>query len=381
MAQTLEHNKAVTTVVPVSIPTFDDDLAIIQKLDDEPNDVGGLTAMELKAKFDEGNVTAQQYINNVLIPAVVADDLTEQTRAAAEAERVANEIERVASETNRLSAENARVTNEANRVIAEAAREQAEQARVNSTTGIVAQATAKANEATAAASAAAQDASIARTSAESAQSASGIASSASNAAQAAATSASSSASTASSAANRASASESSAASSAETAKRYAEQASSAGAGDMLQSVYDPTYKRQDIFKYANTKISEHNSNTSAHADIRTALDGKAPVGPPMEIGVEYQTAERYMGKPVFTTLVNAGSLPDTTTKNVAHGISNIEYVFDCRGVTSGGDSLPYVAGNARIDITAGKTNVSVCTSYGAPASMNAYITIRYTKRA
>jgi hypothetical protein len=290
MAQTLEHNKAVTTVVPVSIPTFDDDLAIIQKLDDEPNDVGGLTAMELKAKFDEGNVTAQQYINNVLIPAVVADDLTEQTRAAAEAERVANEIERVASETSRLSAENARITAEANRVIAEAAREQAEQARVNSTTGIVAQATAKANEATAAASAAAQDASSASTSAESARSASGIASSASNAAQAAATSASASASTASSAANRASASESSAASSAETAKRYAEQASSAGAGDMLQSVYDPTYKRQDIFKYVDTKVSNiptpdvsgqisaHNNSTSAHADIRTALNGKAPAG-------------------------------------------------------------------------------------------------------
>lgn len=31
------------------IPGLDDDLDIIQKLDDEPNDVGGLTAAELKA--------------------------------------------------------------------------------------------------------------------------------------------------------------------------------------------------------------------------------------------------------------------------------------------------------------------------------------------
>lgn len=108
MAQTLEYNKEVTAVVPVTIPTFDDDLKIIQKLDDEPNDVGGLSAAELKAKFDEGNVTAQQYINEVLIPAVVADDLTEQTRQAAEAERVANEIERVAGENERSSAEEAR---------------------------------------------------------------------------------------------------------------------------------------------------------------------------------------------------------------------------------------------------------------------------------
>ena len=36
------------------IPELDDDLDIIQKLDDEPNDVGGLTAAQLKAKFDEG---------------------------------------------------------------------------------------------------------------------------------------------------------------------------------------------------------------------------------------------------------------------------------------------------------------------------------------
>ena len=30
------------------------DLNIISALDDEPNDVGGLTAAQLKAKFDEG---------------------------------------------------------------------------------------------------------------------------------------------------------------------------------------------------------------------------------------------------------------------------------------------------------------------------------------
>lgn len=49
---------------------FEDDLNIIQKLDDEPNDVGGLTAAELKAKFDEGPKAIQKYINEVLIPRV-----------------------------------------------------------------------------------------------------------------------------------------------------------------------------------------------------------------------------------------------------------------------------------------------------------------------
>lgn len=110
--QNLDYNTTVTEVVPVEIPLFDDDLEIIQKLDDEPNDVGGLTAAELKAKFDEGNLTAQTYINNVLIPQVVADDATEQARQLAESERVANEIIRVANEENRILGETARDTNE-----------------------------------------------------------------------------------------------------------------------------------------------------------------------------------------------------------------------------------------------------------------------------
>lgn len=56
----------------MSIPTLDTDLSIIQKLDDYPNDVGGLSASELKAKFDEGVLALQTYINTVLIPALVA---------------------------------------------------------------------------------------------------------------------------------------------------------------------------------------------------------------------------------------------------------------------------------------------------------------------
>ena len=55
------------------IPTFDGDLEIIQALDDEPNDVGGLTAAQLKAKFDEGPEALRDYINNTLIPSIRAD--------------------------------------------------------------------------------------------------------------------------------------------------------------------------------------------------------------------------------------------------------------------------------------------------------------------
>ncbi len=94
---------------------FNKDMKIISALDDEPNDVGGLTAAELKAKFDEGGEAIKRYLNDTLIPAVVADGATEEHRAEAEAARVAaeqtrqsNETARQANEAKRQSAENAR---------------------------------------------------------------------------------------------------------------------------------------------------------------------------------------------------------------------------------------------------------------------------------
>ena len=94
---------------------FNKNMQIISALDDEPNDVGGLTAAELKAKFDEGGEAIKRYLNDTLIPAVVADGETEEHRAAAEAARVAaektrqsNEATRQANEASRISAENAR---------------------------------------------------------------------------------------------------------------------------------------------------------------------------------------------------------------------------------------------------------------------------------
>ena len=44
------------------------DLYIISLLDDEPNDVGGMSSAELKAKFDEAANTIKTYINESLIP-------------------------------------------------------------------------------------------------------------------------------------------------------------------------------------------------------------------------------------------------------------------------------------------------------------------------
>lgn len=50
------------------IEKFEKDMNIIGVLPDEPNDVGGMPSNNLKAKFDEGGIALQKYINEVLIP-------------------------------------------------------------------------------------------------------------------------------------------------------------------------------------------------------------------------------------------------------------------------------------------------------------------------
>lgn len=57
------------------IPNLTKDLAVIQKLSDLPNYSDGLTAAELKAKFDEAALEIQKWINEDFIPALTAANI------------------------------------------------------------------------------------------------------------------------------------------------------------------------------------------------------------------------------------------------------------------------------------------------------------------
>ena len=79
----------------MAIRPFEDDLNIIAKLDDEPNDIGGLTAAELKAQFDAAGLAVQSYINESLIPDLKAENLGFTTSAGVPAHNVQEAIEQV----------------------------------------------------------------------------------------------------------------------------------------------------------------------------------------------------------------------------------------------------------------------------------------------
>ena len=517
----------------LEIQLLDGDLNIIQKLDDEPNDVGGLTSAELKAKFDESGNIIKKYINETLIPAVLTDDATEESRkqaetarAAAEQGRVTAEASRVTAEQERTSAESIRVQDEQKRVSAENSRVEAEvqraaaeQARADENTGIVAQATAQAN----AAAGSAESASA------SAQTAQGAASTASSAAAAASGSASQASAAAASAAQSAASVDginktaqswavggtgTRPGEDTDNAKYWAEQAQAVVGGDFATKTEAQGY------------VTEHNQSGDAHADIRAAVAGSvrydaaqslsdaqkeqartnigadtvqgavlytpqsltddqkaqargninaapggyglggnaktltvdddlnhvlttgwyqwgwnahpknAPdnhwgqygcamhvfstvpggyaiqtvydlsddithgcaiqrtiyvlssgniyypwewVNPPMKLGVEYRTTERYLGKPVYVKAVDFGALPNATTKTVTWAASGeVLAVLSVEATSSQGSPIGLGASLSGTELTATKTTLYVKSS-GNYSSDTAVFRLKYTK--
>ena len=83
------------------------------------------------------------------------------------------------------------------------------------------------------------------------------------------------------------------------------------------------------------------------------------VNPPMVVGEEYRTTERYMGKPVYTKLIFCDTLPNTTYKLFPHGAA-VKQAIRCVGQMSDGNSLPFRFNATNfVEIYAGPENVVI----------------------
>lgn len=72
--------------------------------------------------------------------------------------------------------------------------------------------------------------------------------------------------------------------------------------------------------------------------------------PPMQLGVEYRTTERYNGKPVYVKAVNIGELSTGYgEKSIEHGVSNMKACIECKGL----------AGQRNLILSRGVTAVTV----------------------
>jgi hypothetical protein len=132
-------------------------------------------------------------------------------------------------------------------------------------------------------------------------------------------------------------------------------------------------------------------NLKTDANYCTMSDGVTSV----ESALSYSTTEHVVGKwidgrTLYEKTIDFGRMPNMTTKSVAHGISNLRFVYEIRGVTILESGSPHttiplpnvVAESANFSyqsqISVDPTNVNIVTSRDR-SEWNAYVTLRYTK--
>ena len=101
------------------------------------------------------------------------------------------------------------------------------------------------------------------------------------------------------------------------------------------------------------------------------------VNPPMILGVEYRTTERFMGKPVYVKLVDFGAGANNTEKSVEHGASNA-IVIDYGGYAKSGNGELSVPWKTHSTLSASDT-VIVMTSNANYSGYRVYVWIKYYK--
>jgi hypothetical protein len=102
----------------------------------------------------------------------------------------------------------------------------------------------------------------------------------------------------------------------------------------------------------------------------------------MNVGVEYRTTERFMGKPVYVKLVDLGTVSAGETV-IKHGIADVRYVCGCSGFREN-MALPIIYGNSLTDrltcyiVHANQTEVTIYVGEGA-AGAGVSCILKYTK--
>lgn len=104
--------------------------------------------------------------------------------------------------------------------------------------------------------------------------------------------------------------------------------------------------------------------------------------PPIKLGVEYRTTERYLEKPIYQKLINFGALPSNSAKRVEHGIENFKLCASVQGTLGGYNLVGFGTPDMHVTgIYADGVSVRITTDgdFSSYASFNIYVLIKYTK--
>ena len=105
------------------------------------------------------------------------------------------------------------------------------------------------------------------------------------------------------------------------------------------------------------------------------------INPPMELGTEYRTTERYLGKPVYCKVVDFGTAPNNDTKNVSLSGMNIDEVCDAifhYYVPRNGENGVMTCHPNFTGLLVSNGVIQIRTNADA-TDTNFYVTIKYTK--
>lgn len=103
------------------------------------------------------------------------------------------------------------------------------------------------------------------------------------------------------------------------------------------------------------------------------------VNPPMKLGTEYRTTERWQGKAVYTMLVDIGLLPNASSKYASGVLPAGIYVTSIIGSAfSGYNSVPIQSNGIYVSAQGewGTLYISTTSDYSA---FTGYVTVKYTK--
>lgn len=115
--------------------------------------------------------------------------------------------------------------------------------------------------------------------------------------------------------------------------------------------------------------------------------------PPMVTGVVYRTTRRYMGKPVYTKLIDCGTLPHNSRKNVNYGVTDPGgvgtgapiVVIEVVAGTNDGASFPRFEGAGNMPRFTISTHTSemqiITTGMSGASSSKVYAQIWYTRQS
>ena len=146
-----------------------------------------------------------------------------------------------------------------------------------------------------------------------------------------------------------------------------------------EAVLSVAFLRQ---KYGIQKLYSVSSRTQAcRACANNIWKPWEYLNPPLALGVEYRTTERYLGKPVYCKLVNCGEIAGD--KTVAHGISSMSRCIFAQGNYLGA-ILPMIVNRSLSDTRtvyiSSVSNTAITIICGANITGGTcYVQVKYTK--